>query len=59
LHQPQRAFETARQNWAVQREPADARILALTARAVGNRETLRQLAQWRDELRLEDAGLVL
>jgi len=59
LHRPQEALATARQNWAVQREPADARVLAMAARAAGDRETLEQLSQWRDEQHLEDVELML
>jgi Tfp pilus assembly protein PilF len=53
----QRALELARQNWARQRGPADARILleaALTARAP---EAARPVLEWLQATRIEDVAL--
>jgi tetratricopeptide (TPR) repeat protein len=59
LGKPQQALATALQNWEIQREPSDARILAQAARAAGDQATLTKLAQWQRDLKLEDAGLSL
>ena len=59
LGKPQQALATALRNWAVQREPADARILAQAARAAGDHAALVKVAQWQRDLQLEDAGLLL
>jgi hypothetical protein len=36
LDEPARALVLAQENWAVQKEPADARLLLAAARAAGN-----------------------
>jgi tetratricopeptide (TPR) repeat protein len=59
LGQPQQALATALQNWDVQREPADARVLAQAARAAGDQAALAKVAQWQRDLQLEDAELLL
>jgi Tfp pilus assembly protein PilF len=53
------ALATAKKNWEVQREPIDARVLAAAARAQNDHATLRMLAEWRQSLHLQDAGLGL
>jgi predicted Zn-dependent protease len=49
------ALALARDNWAVQREPADLRILVESARATGNAQVLRMAADWIANHRIEDA----
>lgn len=51
------ALELARENWTVQKEPADARILLEAASAAGDEATLRALRAWIDASRLEDGRL--
>ena len=48
----------ARDNWAVQREPADLRILIESARATRNAEALKIAADWIAAHRLEDVVTV-
>ena len=52
------ALALARANWAVQREPADLRILIDAARAVRDAGALRVAADWIAANRLEDVTLV-
>jgi uncharacterized protein (TIGR02996 family) len=52
-----RALRLARENWNVQREPADLRILALCARAAGDAAALRDVRDWLRASGLEDARL--
>ena len=52
------AQKLARDNWAVQREPADLRILIDAARASGDIEALKIAADWVTKTRLEDAAIV-
>jgi len=59
LNKPQQALATALQNWEIQREPSDARILAQAARANGDIASLEKVARWQLELHLEDARLSL
>ena len=40
------ALALARANWAVQREPADLRVLADAARAAGDRAAREMVAEW-------------
>jgi len=57
LNDPQAALALARENWAVQREPADIRILleaAVTARDAGILEAVRD---WLNNYHLEDVQL--
>jgi Tfp pilus assembly protein PilF len=51
------AVRLAKQNWAVQKEPADLRILAQAALASGDREAQALVRAWLKSSRLEDAGL--
>ena len=52
-----RALALARQNWAVQREPADLRILAAAASATGDAQALASVAAWQASHHLEDVTL--
>jgi tetratricopeptide (TPR) repeat protein len=54
---PVRALELARENWAVQREPADARLLGEAARAAGDSETAGEAQRWAQRWRWPEAGL--
>jgi predicted Zn-dependent protease len=54
---PAGALKLARENWAVQREVADLRILAAAARAAHDASTLREIQEWRRRNRLQDASL--
>ena len=51
---PAAAVKLARANWNVQREPADLRILAESARAAGDTSALRIVSDWMSATRLED-----
>jgi uncharacterized protein (TIGR02996 family) len=53
----QTALRLARENWSVQREPADLRILAMAARAAGDAATLRDIRDWLRSTGLEDVRL--
>lgn len=48
------ALRLARDNWAIQREPADARILLEAAEACGDLEAARPVWTWANTNRLED-----
>ncbi len=48
------AVALARANWNVQREPADLRILAESARMAGDASALRIVSEWVSATRLED-----
>jgi Tfp pilus assembly protein PilF len=52
------ALKLARENWAVQRESADLRILAAAAKAARDASALREVEAWRRRNRLEDASLM-
>jgi len=52
------ALGLARDNWAVQREPADLRILIEAARATRNADALKIAADWIAANRLEDVTTV-
>src|SRR5205823_169450 len=56
---PARALALARENWAVQRESADLRILVEAAKAAGDARALDQARDWIRRNRLEDASLAL
>jgi tetratricopeptide (TPR) repeat protein len=53
LDQPEQALEAARENWTLQKEPSDTLLLARTAAAAGDRETLQAVRQWVTESGLE------
>jgi hypothetical protein len=52
------ALTLARDNWNVQREPADLRILVDAARAATDAPTLRLATDWIAKTRLEDKAVV-
>ena len=52
------ALTLARDNWKVQREPADLRVLVDAARAANDAPTLRLAADWIASTRLEDKAVV-
>ena len=54
---PQGALKLARENWQVQREPADLHILFEAANAAGDTVTLREVDDWKAKHRLEDVAL--
>ncbi len=53
----QGALVLARDNWKVQREPADLRILVDAAKAANDAPTLRLATEWIGKTRLEDKSL--
>ncbi len=56
-NEPVRALELARENWAVQKEPADLRILLACARRAGSPEALALAQDWLTQTGLEDRAL--
>jgi len=54
---PREAVRLAKLNWAVQKEPADLRILARAAAASGDPEAARLVRDWLRRSRLEDRTL--
>ena len=54
---PRTALELAKNNWAVQKEPADARILLESALAANDVVAVRSLQAWLAESHLEDVQL--
>lgn len=52
-----KALELAQKNWAVQKEPADARVLLEAAVAAKNREAAAPVVQWMDRTRFTDPRL--
>lgn len=55
--EPEAALAAAKDNWAVQKEPADARVLLEAASAAGDAATRLSVARWLERQRLEDAHL--
>ena len=53
----ERSLALARENWKVQRESADLRILASAARAAGNTAALAEAADWVRGHRIEDSAV--
>ena len=53
-----KALALARDNWEVQREPADLRILGQAALAADDAAALQAFNSWIDDTRLQDATLV-
>lgn len=51
------ALRLARENWAVQREPADLRVLARAARAANDRIAIEEVRAWIKRTGLDDARL--
>jgi hypothetical protein len=58
LDAPAEALTLAQENWRVQKEPADIRILLEAALAAGNSETVDALRIWLKKTGLEDVQLV-
>ena len=54
---PVAALKLARDNWKVQREVADLRILASAAKTAGDTAALREATDWAHRNRLEDTNL--
>jgi tetratricopeptide (TPR) repeat protein len=52
------ALILARENWSVQREPSDLRILIEAARAAGDADALKVASDWVAATHLEDAAIV-
>lgn len=57
LHNPGVAVQLARANWAVQREPADARVLLEAALAAGEPAAAAPVLHWLAQSRLQDAHI--
>lgn len=57
LDDPKAALILARENWRVQKEPADFRILLESALAAGDDAEMTAARAWRQATGLEDAGL--
>jgi hypothetical protein len=54
---PEAALELAQENWQVQKEPADVRILLESALAAHDAEAIDAIRDWLKESRLEDVQL--
>src|SRR5207245_2164137 len=57
LHQPKEALRLAKENWTIQREPADARILLESALATKDAAAARPVIESLNKNRLEDVRL--
>lgn len=57
-HDAKAALILARENWLVQREPPDLRILIEAAHAAGDADALKIASDWVAATRLEDASIV-
>lgn len=57
-HDAPTALTLARDNWAVQREPADLRILIEAARAMNDRAALKVASDWVAATHLEDGVII-
>jgi tetratricopeptide (TPR) repeat protein len=57
LNDPIAALKLARENWQVQKEPADVRILLEAALAVGDTGVIDAVTDWLNSSRLEDVQL--
>lgn len=51
------ALALAQQNWLVQKEPADTRLVLEAALAAGNREAAEPVMRWIEKHRLEDVAI--
>ena len=51
------ALALAKENWQVQREPADAQLLLVAARAASDRDTEASVLDWAAQTKLEDVAL--
>jgi len=57
LGAPQTALKLAQENWQVQKEPADVRILLEAALAAADAEVVGAVTAWLQKTRLEDVQL--
>ena len=57
MHNPAKALEIAKQNWLVQKEPADARVYLEAAVAASDNNAVATMVSWLKISRLEDAAL--
>jgi tetratricopeptide (TPR) repeat protein len=57
LHEPQKALTLAQDNWNVQKEPWDARLLLESAWAAGNQAAARPAIDWLNTNHVEDQRL--
>lgn len=55
--EPKAALMLAQQNWLVQKEPADTRLVLEAALAAGNREAAAPVMRWIEKHRLEDVAI--
>lgn len=56
-NRPRQALQLSLENWKVQREPADARVVLEAALASGEAEAAREVLRWLAETRNEDVRL--
>ena len=57
MHNPIRALQIARQNWEVQKEPADVRVYLEAALAAKDKVAMQTIMQWLMTKKLEDVTL--
>jgi tetratricopeptide (TPR) repeat protein len=57
LHEPKQALRLALENWSVQCEPSDARVLLESALAAKDFQTVQPVLSWLEKNRLEDVHL--
>ncbi len=57
MNNPAKALEIAKQNWLVQKEPADARVYLEAAVAANNKNAVATMVNWLAVSHLEDAAL--
>lgn len=57
MHNPARAMQIAKLNWAVQKEPADARVYLEAAIAAKDNAAIQTMTQWLATDHLEDVAL--
>lgn len=58
LNQPQEAMRLAEENFQVQREPWDARVLLEAARATNNKAAAKPVLDWMAKTKIEDVALI-
>ena len=57
MHNPVKALEIAKQNWLVQKEPADARVYLEAAVAANDKNAVTLMVNWLATSHLEDTTL--
>ena len=57
MHNPAKALEIAKQNWLVQKEPADARVFLEAAIAANDKKAVATMVNWLETNHLEDVTL--